>query len=65
MVNFYKVILSGDIETNPGPFNNLAKTIHAPYSQGNTDIFGENAGHQCVPYEFTFPHLFVSQQFNM
>ena len=49
IVNYYKLILSGDIETNPGPFNNPAKTIHAPYSQGNTDIFGENAGRQCVP----------------
>ena len=49
IVNYYKLILSGDIETNPGPCNNPAKTIHAPYSQGNTDIFGENAGRQCVP----------------
>ena len=23
--------------------------LHASYSQGNTDIFGENAGRQCVP----------------
>ena len=45
-----KLILCGDIETNPGPaFNNSAKTIHAPYSQGNIDIFGEDAGRQCVP----------------
>ena len=49
MVNYSKLILSGDIETNPGPFNNPSRTIHAPYSQGNTDIFGENAGCQCVP----------------
>ena len=49
MVNYSKLILSGDIETNPGPFNNPSRTIHAPYSQGNTDIFGENAGRQCVP----------------
>ena len=49
-VNYSKLILSGDIETNPGPaFNNRVKTIHAPYSQGNIDIFGENAGRQCVP----------------
>ena len=32
-----------------GPFNNPSRTIHAPYSQGNTDIFGKNAGRQCVP----------------
>ena len=49
-VNYCKLILCGDIETNPGPtFNNPSKTIHAPYSQGNVDIFGENAGRQCVP----------------
>ena len=49
-VNYCKLILCGDIETNPGPtFNNPGKTIHAPYSQGNVDIFGENAGRQCVP----------------
>ena len=49
-VNYSKLILCGDIETNPGPaFNNPGKSIHAPYSQGNTDVFGENAGRQCVP----------------
>ena len=43
-------LLCGDIETNPGlTFNNSVKTVHAAYSQGNTEIFGENAGHQCVP----------------
>ena len=25
------------------------RTIHALYSQGSVDIFGENAGRQCVP----------------
>ena len=30
-------------------FNNPTRTIHAPYSQGSIEIFGENAGHQCVP----------------
>ena len=29
--------------------NNPAKTIHTPYSQGKTDVFGENTGRQCVP----------------
>ena len=47
-VNYSK--LCGDIETNQGPaFNNSAKTIHAPYCQGNIDIFVENAGRQCAP----------------
>ncbi|XP_020620310.1 uncharacterized protein LOC110058058 [Orbicella faveolata] len=41
--------LSGDIETNPGPFVvDPSKTIHAPYSQGNSLVFGLNAGKQCV-----------------
>ena len=41
--------LSGDIETNPGPFVvDPSKTIHAPYSQGNSLVFGSNAGKQCV-----------------
>ena len=49
-INCCKLHLSGDIEVNPGPtFNNPTGTIHAPYSQGNVDIFGENAGRQCVP----------------
>jgi hypothetical protein len=34
--------LNRDIETNP------TKTICAPYSQGNVDVFGTNAGKQCV-----------------
>ena len=41
--------LSGDIETNPGPsVVDPSKTIHAPYSQGNSLVFGSNAGKQCV-----------------
>ena len=40
-----------DIEKNPGPsFINVdaAKTISAPYCQGNVAIFGRNAGQQCI-----------------
>ena len=41
--------LSGDIETNPGPFVvDPSRTIYAPYSQGNSLVFGSNAGKQCV-----------------
>ena len=41
--------LSGDIETNPGPFVvDPSTTIYAPYSQGNSLVFGSNAGKQCV-----------------
>ena len=43
------VKLSGDIETNPGPIVvDPSKTICAPYSQGNSLVFGSNAGKQCV-----------------
>ena len=41
--------LAGDIETNPGPFVvDPSKTIHAPNSQGNSFVFGSNAGKQCL-----------------
>lgn len=41
--------LSGDTETNPGPcVVDASKTISAPYSQGNSLVFGANAGKQCV-----------------
>ena len=41
--------LSGNIETNLGLFGvDPSKTIHAPYSQGNSFVFGSNAGKQCV-----------------
>ena len=39
--------LSTDIEKNPGPIDG-SKTICAPYSQGNVNVFGDNAGKQCV-----------------
>ena len=49
IINCCKFILSGDIETNPGPvFVEPSKTIHAPYSQDNVQVFGTNAGSQCV-----------------
>ena len=42
--NFVSRLL-GDIEPNPGPFVlDSSKTIHAPYSQGNSLVFGSNAG---------------------
>ena len=42
--------LANDVETNPGPgIVDPTKTIAAPYSQGNIEIFGAtNAGTQCV-----------------
>ena len=49
-VNFGQFKLSTDIEKNPGPsvYVDATKTIHAPYSQGNVVVFGENAEQQCV-----------------
>ena len=42
--------LCADIEKNPGPsvYVDDAKTIHAPYCQGNVTVFGENPGQQFV-----------------
>ena len=49
-VNCGQFKLSTNIEKNPGPsvYVDTAKTIHAPYCQGNVVVFGENAGQQCV-----------------
>ena len=48
-INNIATKLSGDIEKNPGPFPvDPSKTIVAPYSQGNSAVFGSNAGKQCV-----------------
>jgi len=55
--NVYNIVqlllkLSNDIEENPGPTINdivdCSYTIHASFNQGN-DLFGPNAGKQCVP----------------
>ncbi len=47
--NVCQSALCHDIETNPGPvYIDPAKTIAAPYSQGNEIIFGETAGQQCL-----------------
>jgi hypothetical protein len=49
-INYCKLTFCGDIEVNPGPTYNIpSQTIHAPYCQGNIEVFGENAGRQCVP----------------
>ncbi len=41
--------LVSDIEKNPGPTCiDPSKTVRAPYSQGNVDVFGSYAGRQCV-----------------
>ena len=48
-MNYCKPSPNGDIEVNPGPtFTNYSSTICAPYSQGDVDVFCENAGRQCV-----------------
>ena len=49
-VNFGQFKLCTDIEKNPGPsvYVNAAKTINAPYCQGNVTGFVENGGQRCV-----------------
>ena len=48
-INYCEFSLSRDIKTNPGPLvADPSKTIVAPHSQGNVEIFGDNAGRQCV-----------------
>ena len=49
-VNFGQFKLCTDIERNPGPsvYVDAAKTINAPYCQGNVTAFGENGGQRCV-----------------
>lgn len=41
------LVTSGDIETNPGPFN-LRNVLLASFNQGNVVIFGPQAGTQCM-----------------
>ena len=36
-----------DIESNPEPYD-LLKSVQGNFSQGNVDMFGETAGHQCA-----------------
>ena len=46
-MNHTELKLSNDIEKNPGPIDHT-KTIQAPYSQGNVEFFGQNAGWHSV-----------------
>ena len=52
---YYELLLSGEVKTNPGPtVVNPTKTISAPYSQSNAEVFGvRNAGRQCVAVSLT------------
>ena len=51
-MNHTEFKLCNDIENNPGPIDHT-RTIQAPYSQGNVEVFGENAGTQCVAMSLT------------
>ena len=42
------LIQHGDIETNPGPAYTIMKSVTASYHQGDTTIFGDTAGRQCL-----------------
>ena len=54
--NYYKFLLSRDVEQNPGPIIvDPTKTIAAPYSQGNVAVFGTtNASRQCVAMSYSY-----------
>ena len=50
-MNYCTFNLCRDIKKNPGPtFIDPSKTLHAPYSQGNVAVFGQNAGQQLCVY---------------
>lgn len=51
-MNHTEFKLSSDIEKNSGPIDHT-RTIQAPYSQGNVELFGQNAGTQCVAMSLT------------
>ena len=51
-MNHTEFKLCNDIEKNPGPIDHT-RTIQAPYSQSNVEVFGENAGTQCVAMSLT------------
>ena len=42
-----KVVIDGDVESNPGPTYNLLKSLSASYNQGHQK-FGNTAGVQCA-----------------
>ena len=54
IINCCKFKLCGDIEKNPGSVVDPTKTICAPYSQDRVDIFGPNAGNQCLAMSLCF-----------
>ena len=62
---YYELLLSGDVETNPGPtVVNPTKTISAPYSQSNAEVFGvRNAGRQCVAMSLS-ALIYIFQEIN-
>eukprot|EP00111_Clytia_hemisphaerica_P017724 TCONS_00052432-protein len=43
----YTLLLSGDIELNPGPNTVEIKSVQGSFHQGNLERFGETAGIQC------------------
>ena len=51
-MNHTEFKLCNAIEKNPGPIDHT-RTTQVPYSQGNVEVFGENAGTQCVAMSLT------------
>ena len=44
---FFKLLIAGDVELNPGPTYNIVKLVRASFHQGNP-MFGISAGIQCA-----------------
>ena len=51
-MNHTEFKLCNDIEKNPGPIDHT-RTIQALYNQSNVEVFGKNAGTQCVAMSLT------------
>ena len=63
---YIRTKLYNDIEMNPGPnIVDSSKTICAPFCQGDSSVFGGNAGTQCVAMSlsailYNFDHIIKS-----
>ena len=45
--NYQQLIVDGDVESNPGPFN-ASKVVRGTFNQGNIQRYGDTAGIQCA-----------------
>ena len=47
LIIMMKLMIAGDVESNPGPTYNIVKSVKASFHQGNP-MFGLTAGIQCA-----------------